>query len=194
MRQRLSSGVLLAWGTTNWTLLSAYCQGDQTCLNTMSASAPIGAQDSGFVWGLKLGYQLEENFGIEATYRRFHETIINFGRWSFYDALPPDTPSQIASSVYAYSLMGKFFAPISSSHFYVYASAGPTVTHRKDILTDRSHVNLSFGLGLGRIFFDSLQAEIAFFYATGFDHSTITPAESYTPFLLSLGIELSYRF
>ncbi len=191
---RFSIGAVLGYGTTNWSMLSAYCQGDQTCLSTMSASTPVGAEDDGFAWGVKIGYQIVENFAVEAVYRRFHDSAIQFGEWSFYDVLPPDIPTTVSSSVYAYSLMGKFFAPMFGSQFYAYAEAGPTVTHRKDLLTHGAHVNLSFGIGLGTVFWERLQAEIELFYSTGFDHSTLTPAKSYMPFLLSLGFQVAYRF
>ncbi len=191
---RFSAGPLFGYGTTNWSMLSAYCQGDEDCLNTVSASAPVSAEDKGFLWGLHAGYQIVENFGVEAVYRRFHNSIINFGIYTFYDKLPPETPSQITSSVYAYSLMGKFYAPLFGSRFYAYAAIGPTVTHRNDILTERTHVNLSFGMGFGSVFWKQFQANVAFFYATGYDHPTTTPAESYTPFLLTVELELAYLF
>jgi hypothetical protein len=191
---RFSAGFIAAYGTTNWSMLSAYCQGDSSCLETMSASTPVGAKDDGFAWGLKLGYQIVENFGVEMMYQRFHDSEIHFGRWSFYDRLPANVPSTVHSSVYAYSLMAKFFAPMFGSRYYAYAEAGPTVTHRKDLLTHGAHINLSFGVGIGRVFWNRLQTELAIFYSTGFDHSTITPADTYMPFLLSVGAKIAYRF
>lgn len=194
MDHRFSVGALVGYGSTSWNMLSAYCKGDEECLDTMSASTPIGAEDKGLMWGVTLGYQIEENFAIRAIYRRFHSSIINFGAWSFYDKLPQETPCQISSSVYSYSLMGEFFAPMFGSPFFAFAELGPTVTHRKDLLTNRGHINLSFGMGFGRVLWKRFDARIAFFYSTGFDHSTTTPADSYTPFLLSLEFQLAYRF
>lgn len=194
MDHRFSVGAIAAWGSTNWSMLTPYCQGDEACLAAMENSMPVEAADTGFVWGVKLGYQIVENFAVEAVFRRFHDSVVNFAKWNSYDNLPVGTPSTVHSSVYAYSLLGRFFAPMFGSRFYAFATAGPTVTHRKDMLTHRAHVNLSFGIGVGRVFWDRIQTEVAFFYSTGFDHSNMTPADSYMPFLLSLGIEVAYRF
>ena len=189
-----SAGVLLGYGTTNWRMLDAYCQGDAACLMLLPYSTPVNSDDSGFAYGLQLGYQIEENFALELTYRRFANTRIYFAQYNSYKNLPHDKATSITSSVFAYSLMGKFYAPMGSSAYYAYASGGPSITHRYDALSRFSHVNFAFGMGLGRVLWERLRAEVDFFYSTGYDHATMTPAESYVPFLFSANLRLAYIF
>ena len=182
-------GTLVGYGSTDWNQLIAHCDDPNFCL--VSASAPISAGDSGLVWGFYMGYEIQPYFALELLYARFPNTTITFDEFSIYAFDYGVT--QMSSFTYAYSISGKWMVQMGSTGLRGFATAGATLTHRHDTLTNVYHVNPTFGIGTNYVFPSRILLEIAFQYYAGYGKATLRPAIDYIPFLYSITARLAYR-
>ncbi len=195
-------GGSLGYGNTDWSEITTL-PGTDDNPNLAAESAPISAIGSGFAGGAIVGYQFSEHFIIEGDYTHYAKSNIGFnsdaiGNFYGIQSLNTDTST--------YSLLGKILVPFGFTKVYVYADAGATWTHRKDISTtplegytsNYTMVNAyqlgpSFGFGAAYNITQRLFSQIGFQYSTGLGKADLYPAEDYIPFTYSVLYSLGFR-
>lgn len=182
-------GALLGYGSTDWGQLVGHCDDPDLCF--VSVSAPLTAGDSGAVWGFYTGYEIQPHFAIEALYARFPNTTVTFDEFSIYAS--DFNITRLRSFTYAYSISGKWMVQMGTTGLRGFATAGATLTHRHDALTNVYHVNPTFGIGANYVFDARLLLEFAFQYYAGYGKATLRPAIDYIPFLYSIAVRVAYR-
>jgi opacity protein-like surface antigen len=187
-------------GSTDWSEIT-------TEPGAAAQSAPLSAKSNAFTIQTYIGYQFSKHFTVESIYTHYPRTTVGFqtfeqnpGNPNIYGlkSLKTDTDS--------YSLIGKFLVPFGFSHVNVYADAGVTFVHRRDIsfvadpdlganYTKQNSIRAgaSFGFGLATNLSERLFSEASFQYTTGYGKASLKPAESYIPFVYSLTLNLGYR-
>ncbi len=188
------AGIEGGYGNTDWHFLLPFCQGNPDCVSLLSASAPLDAKDSGLFEGIYVGYQLRPHLAVEMNAVRMPTTILDFAAWTYYSQLEPGTPTELHSRTYVVDWIVKFSTPLPHSNWNLFADVGVAATHRHDRLATITHINPTFGVGLNHIYKKRYQLELFAQYAAGFDHASVTPADSYVPFILMAGLKLGVFF
>lgn len=181
-------GFSSGYGATTWSMIATA----NTITNPAILSAPVGAKDTGYVWGFLLGYYIDSFFAVEFNYMHFPLTTITFFPASLYfpNSINPVT---ITSKTASYSLFGKFIIPTHLiKNLSAFANAGLAITCRKDILANKHHAEAIFGAGLIYII-GQVSAQVAFQYYTGYGKSEMLPAYDFIPFLYQVQFALAYH-
>jgi len=189
-------GALAGYGSTDWSELTAKCNGDMACEADLLSSVPRSAGDSGITAGVTIGYEIQPHFAFEASFIRFPDTKVVFDSPINTNCYPQlnNVNGTFTSHTYVFDVIGKFMVSILGTSIRGFADAGMAVTHRHDILNTFFHINPTFGVGLDYVFAEHWMVDGEFQYIAGYDKSTLTPADDYSPFLYSLHILIAYRF
>lgn len=183
-------GGLGGYGSTTWDGLVPNSNNKNAA---MSMSTPIEVHEGGSVWGALIGYEINQNFAVEANYIKYPNADVIFDEFSLF-TFDNDGITQFTSKTEAYSLMGKIMMNLSSTRFKVYSSAGVARLHREDILINDWRFTPTFGVGITYPVSKHLMGELAGNYTAGFGESQLNPADTYYPFLYSVTARLAYRF
>jgi len=176
-------GIIVGYGSTTWSkLIDPYKE------KFVTLTTPIAAKDSGFGGGILIGWQLSRNFAAEFYYFRYPKSYITFKHYSLYQPY-----HRIISKTESFSMVGKFIVPTDFHQLSFYASAGLSITHRRDVLTKRAQATGAFGVGVIKPLKPNIDAEFSFQYHTGFAISELKPVLDYIPFLYSLQFRLIYH-
>lgn len=182
------AGFLLGYGSTDWNQIACH-----NCVGTMNALAlngtPMSAEDTGFAWGLFVGYQPKPYFAIEGTFVRYKDAYITFSEFNLY----PGNLTDLTSQTHSYSLVMKFLVPLARPNVKAFADAGMVVVHRMDKLANVARVGGSFGVGVMADLSQRVLAEMGFQFSTGFGKSEVLPANDYVPFIYIIYGRLGYR-
>ena len=187
-------GAAAAYGSTDWSMMTAKCTPDDWQCTMIGMSVPIAADDNGFVGGVFIGYEIKDFFAVEANYAHFPKATISFDPNNFYPDLLPDGVTEIGSNTDVFYILGKFMTQLSTTPFRAFASAGIDFTYRYDVLADTIRIAPTFGVGINYLATEHFMLEFAFQYIAGYDKSSVTPAVDYIPFLYSLGLKVAYRY
>lgn len=196
----------LGYGNTGWTELVDYNNDPLTDL-----SAPTSAQTGGLSYEGFIGYNVAENFAIEARYTQYPQATLGFAHLNLgelideliHENLPiPYIPVPNFYGVYrlptnlgAYGLVGKFFIPaFPKYHIKAFMTLGADYTVRQDQLGTVTSLSPTFGMGMDWRFSRRFKATAEFEYVTGNGASTANPVVQYVPFLYNFDIRLSYLF
>lgn len=180
-------GGAFGWGCTDWSQLVARISSEEDRA-TLTLSAPISAGDTGAVYGVMMGYEINPHFAIEANYMRFPNTPITFDEFNLYDIQKMDSIS------YVYNTVGKFMVQVNHTGLRGFANAGGALIHRQDQLVDVGHISPTFGIGLDYVLSKRVMLELAFQYYAGFGKAVLKPVINYIPFLYTVHLKLGFRF
>lgn len=189
-------GLSTGYGNSDWEEIT-------TVPDSLAAQgAPIGTTGSGgFAWGGFMGYQFSKHFTVEANYVRYPQTTVQF---------QPDYNNynlrSLKTNTDSLSFLGKIMVPFGFTSIYVYADAGLTLVHRKDVSLDpipgenplvgkvnEWHSGPSFGFGVAMNITRRIFSEAGFQYTTGFDKADAQPAKDYIPFVYNIMFNLGMR-
>ena len=187
----------LGYGNTDWSEITT----SPGLENLATQGAPISATGDGFAWGAFMGYQFSEHFTVEAIYTKYRDSNVEFEAEANNYNL-----SSLKSATDSYSIVGKILVPFGFTQVYVYADAGLTLVHRKDISfvpldgqqadfkkLNKAHLGPSFGFGLAYNITPRLFSEASFQYTTGYGKAEANPAQDYIPFVYSIMMNLGVR-
>lgn len=187
-------GVLVGYGSTDWSELTANCSGlNPSQCDQVRDAAPVSAGDFGAVWGVTAGYEVQPHFAFEASFINFPETKVKFSDANSYPQFNY-TSATMVSHTYAFDVIGKFMVRIMDTGVRAFADAGMAVTHRHDVLANLYRINPTFGIGFDYVFHPHWMLDGEFQYIAGYDQATLTPAIDYSPFLFSIHLVIAYRF
>ena len=180
-------GVGVGYGDTNWDQL----------VNTTSwlveISAPDGATSGGATQELFGGYMVTPYFAIEARADRYPEATVHFK--AIPDEPNPYGVSNFTTNTNDYSVVGKFYVPISARHqVSAFADSGLSYTQRYDILTHSGAFQPIFGGGFQWRFAEHWDTNFEFEYVPGVGETTELPATDYIPFLYNIEFRVAYLF
>lgn len=176
------AGGILGWGSTTWSdLVSIQIP--------VRYSSPIAAKDKGLVYGGFLGWQFATNFAIQVSGEIFPTTELTFDRYSYYAPI-----LKMQTQTWVFSTDFKLLAPIYTTAFAAFATAGLGFVHRKDVMYNKSQASLHFGVGVDYSFLRHGFTEFGFQYYTGYDTPAADFARKYSPFLYTLELRLGFKF
>ena len=179
-------GASTGWGSTNWSGLV-----DKNGFNDGSdLSVPVEASDTGQVWGILGGVEVNQNFAIQGEYQHYPTAWVGFDDFNQYFPAAENMPSNTV----AYNAIAKFMVPIYHTGIRAFSDLGPSYTYRTDSLAHVGHWGATFGGGFNYNLLPQLMVELNFNYTTGWDKSDTTPVLDYLPFLYSVNMALAYRF
>lgn len=187
-------GPELGYGSTNWGMLVINCDPkDSMCRKELlSISAPVSANDTGFLWGATIGYEIKPQWALETTFTDFALARIYFDKDDSYTSRKYNVTS-IHSHTWAWQLVAKFMTSIGNTHIRGFANAGIDLTSRQDEIINTFRINPTFGIGINYLIQPRLMVEFGFQYVAGFGRCTEIPGTYYIPFLFSLTGKLFYR-
>ncbi|OGO94472.1 MAG: hypothetical protein A3F10_02925 [Coxiella sp. RIFCSPHIGHO2_12_FULL_42_15] len=185
-------GPLLGYGSTDWSMLVANCNQDPVCASGITMSAPLGAGDSGWVWGGTIGYEVKPFWALESMFMRFPSTTVLFqGGYNYYTQYYNLTT--LRSTTWAFMGVAKFMTQIAHTGWRGFANAGIDFTFRDDVLNESMRINPTFGVGINYVLPHNIMFELAFQYVSGYGEANIVPAATYMPFLYTVHAKLMYR-
>ena len=181
------AGVLGGYGNTNWSRIA-------TSDPTLSTSLPISADDDGATWGLFVGDDFSQYFGVELRFQHFADSKISFAQYNEYSSEAEGFPAfTMTSTTTSYQLLSKIHVPVSQL-VQAYSILGVGATHRSDILRDTTGLAGIFGAGMQYQMSQHVASSFEFDFATGDATVDLKPAQEYIPFLTSFIYKLSYYF
>ena len=182
-------GPSVGYGSTNWKFLTT------KDLTTAATSSPIGAKDTGAVYGAIGGYQINPYFAVEASYMHYPASQITFAGYNMYwDGRP--NPTTIESRTQQAAFYLKLMVPFNFwGDTNVYSGIGLEETFRSDVL-DRQHNKLGgmFVGGIIHFFNPHIASEVGFDFSTGSAEAETGVAYHYIPFLYQGHLTLLYYF
>lgn len=186
-------GPILGYGSTDWNMLVANCEPqDVFCQDNIKLSAPLGAGDSGWVWGTTLGYEVKPFWALESMFMRFPNTTVLFnGGYNFY--LDRYNLTTMRSTTWAMMTVAKFMTQIAQTGWRGFANAGIDFTFRNDALSNTMRINPTFGVGMNYVLPHNIMLELAFQYVSGYGEANEVPVTKYMPFLYTVHAKLLYR-
>lgn len=177
-------GINTGYASTDWSMLQT------TEGYPVNLSSPIAVRDRGVTGGLEVGYWLNQQFAIQASFAIYPDSRITIGPNSFYWP-ERDTATTFTSKTYSGALLGQFNVPINRK-YAGYASIGIQDIHRHDVLAKTDHVGAIFGAGISANINKRVQLKLNFDYYTGYGKADIYPVKYYVPFIykVTLGADV----
>ena len=186
IHQQWYLGTLAGFGTTNWSKIT-------TTDITLQNSLPSHAKDTGLTWGILIGDNINQHYGIEFRYQHYKNSAISFADYNEY-APPPyaNNAFTMISKSYNIALLGKLQAQ-PKSYLNIYSLIGLSYTHRSDRLANIGGLGGFFGAGFTFSICKQWALGPEFDFVTGNEKVTLYPSETYLPFLTSLSVKLIYK-
>jgi hypothetical protein len=181
------AGFGLGYGDTNWDQL----------VNTSSwlveISAPNGATSGGMTQEVFGGYMITPYFALEARVAHYPEATVHFK--AIPDEPNPYGVSNFTTNTNDYSVVGKFYVPISVRHqISAFADSGLSYTQRYDVLTNSGAYQPTFGGGFQWRFAQHWDTNFEFEYVPGVGKTSELPVTDYIPFLYNIEFRVAYLF
>jgi len=132
-------------------------------------------------------------FALEGSFIKYPTAFIHFDESSIFSFINEDLTG-FRTHTNSASLMAKLMVPIPTTPIKIYSSAGIAGVYRKDMLVNDHYVRPTFGFGANYNLTTRLMAEIGANYTAGFGEPTISPSDSYFPFLYAVFARLGFRF
>lgn len=185
------AGVLAGYGNTNWTRIS-------TSNDFLTTSLPDGSRDDGLSWGIFIGDDYSQHFGVELRFQQFADSSIHFARFNNYSTPGTDgiAPAfTMTSRTNSIQLLSRMRVSINKSDtLQAYSVLGASATHRSDILRKIAKLSGVFGAGMQYKMTQHFTSSAEFDFITGDAKVDLKPAADYLPFLTTVFYKLSYYF
>lgn len=178
------------YGSTTWQGLVPRVDNQNIAL---SLSTPIKVNEGGAVWGGFGGYEVSENFAIEANYQHYPTASVIFDEDSLF-AFEQDGETLLSTETQTASVSGKIMLTLPKTCMRLFSSAGIAWVKRNDYLSQSSNIAPTFGFGVNVTINQRVMGEIAASYTAGYGESELNPVEDYVPFLYAILAKLAYRF
>ena len=183
LQNQFYAGILGGYGSTNWGRLV-------TTDLFLEGSLPNSAKDAGFTYGVFIGDDINQNFGLEIRYQNFANSEIGFANNEYS---PDGAPFTMVSKTSAFMFLGKLRAPITKN-LQAYSIIGGSYTLRSDQIANLKGFGGVFGGGIDLAVAQHWHKSLEFDFVTGNANINEYPAQYYQPFLTAVVDKIIFYF